>query len=311
MTIAVPAGLVLAGCPLSSAVEEALPLPPVTAAVEATFQAAVSTVTSQVIADALKSVVAVTAPTPAPRFSALADEASVAGPSTSVDSTTQPEGGGTIHVTGTLTGSGTDAAGTMSLDLKAMWNGLAGADGATSSGTETITGTMGWDAAGATTTDLSLKGSFDVDSKTFTFAMNVARDGDRMTYTGKVNGEVVTGSFVPASTARPVAPREVAAACTPTGTTGLCRLPQGGGPEECWSVDYTYCLEFTGAAWTSAGIGAQCGAAPRVVACPTAGLQGRCDQTLEGKSISHYAYDSNDVAEGGCVADGGTWTAYP
>lgn len=299
------AGLTSACTINTSDLEEALKLPEVTPEVKASFESAVSTVTEQVLDAAMEAAEGATTAA-APAFSKqalrrLADTAQ-AGETVNVNASKSTEDGGTITVTGTITASGTDESGNVNLDLKADWANLTVNDGKATqktTGNETITGTMSW-TTDTFAVNLVLKGSFTLGSESYAFNINMTMDGDKMVYTGTVNGQTVNGN-VAAET-----PQKAGMSCMVTASGGVCDSPMGG-PETCTEYQYDYCIAFTDTAWTSSEVSSLCGPSPITPACPTSGLLGTCTQMKNGKEYAKYVYSENDTTQSECIADGGTW----
>lgn len=299
-------GLSTSACTIdTSELQDALKLPEVTPEVEASFESAVSTVTAQVLDAAMEAAEDATTAA-APAFSKslrrLADTAQ-AGQTIDVNVSKKTEDGGTINVTGTITSSGNVTSGTITLNLKADWANLTVNDGTATqktTGSETVTGTMTW-TADTFSVNLGLKGSFSLGSDNYAFEVTMTMEGDKMVYSGTVNGQTVSGNV-------PVGDEDVAAdgqylSCV---TPGRTCMASSGGPETCY--DYDRCIEFTDAAWTPADTTSVCGFQAQVSACPTAGLLGVCTGLVNGKNYKYYSYSTHDKTKADCETEGGVWT---
>lgn len=301
-------GLTTSACTINtSELEDALKLPEVTPEVKASFESAVSTVTAQVIDAAMDAAEDATTAT-APAFSKQAlrrlAEAQTA-QAINVNATKATDDGGTITVTGTIRSSGTDASGSINLDLKADWTNLTVNDGTATqktTGSETITGTISW-TTDTFAMDLKLKGSFALGSENYSFDITMTMQGDKIVYSGTVNGQTVTGNVPVGDDAQ----SDAYQSCTQPGQSQVCQAQQGGG-ETCSTYDYDFCIEFADSKWTSTDIGAVCGSAPRETGCASSGLVGICAGLKDGKSYKYYSYSIYDKTKEDCEGEGGVWT---
>lgn len=288
----------------TSDIEDALDLPAVTPEVKASFESAVSTVTAQVLdaaMDAAEDATTAAAPSFSKQSLRRLAEAQ-AGQTINVNASKTTEDGGTINVTGTITSSGDVTNGTITLNLKADWANLTVNDGTATqktTGNETITGTI-TSTPDTFSVNLTLKGSFTLGSETYAFDVTMTMAGDKMTYTGTVNGQTVDGN-VPAAT-----PQKAGLTCTVTAAGGVCEGP-AGGPQTCTEYQYDYCIAFTDTSWTSSEVSSLCGPSPIKAACSTSGLLGTCKQMKNGKEYVKYVYSENDITQADCIADGGSW----
>jgi hypothetical protein len=288
--------------------QDALKLPEVTAETKSVFAAAISEVTLQVVSEAITVAQEVTSAVQAPAsFVPNADGTQTL----NVNKTVTKEGGGQIVITGTVTGTGTQASGTVTVDLKAVWTDLP-VEGSTlkTSGSQTLKGTMGWDSEAAEdksfTLDVDVVGSFVLNGETFAFDVVVTMDGGKFTFSGNVNGQTVSGNQTVTPPTRAVEGAPVAA-CVYDGESEACWQDTDGNTG-CNTYNYQFCIEYTDVRWTTAQITEHCSwAKSKPTNCPTEGLLGRCKQLKDGLAYSYYSYSADDTTQADCLEDGGTW----
>jgi hypothetical protein len=284
----------------------------VTPALQASFGAAVSTVTERVLNVVVTSLAGVTAPTLAPRLARPRPLAAAGGAEpVAVTQTSQLPGGGTIDIAGTLAPSGDGDTGAVDVNLKAEWSSVpaAGEGGPQiSSGTETITGTYAWSGmaseSGTVTVELALRGNVALDGTVYTFAVDVTNGLRGYVYNGDFAGQPVSGTL---AWGTPTPPPSGAISCTGSGSVEECNQDVNGNIMGCATVTYDYCIEFTDAKWTSAGIAGVCGTAPQGRGCNAVGRAGRCSGALNGLAYTYHSYTWADKSPADCAAEGGTW----
>lgn len=305
------AGITSACTLTTSDIEDALDLPEVTPEVKASFESAVSTVTDQVIDAAMEATESATVPS-APAYTKRAlrrmADAAIAGQTVDVNASKTTEDGGTINVTGTVSASGTDESGNVNLNLKADWANLTVNDGKATqktTGSETITGTMAW-TIDTFTVNLNLKGSFTLGSENYAFNITMTMEGDKMVYTGTVNGQSVSGNVPTGGSGDEP---DTAPGCFMTAQSQVCQGPVGS--ETCTQTSDTFCIEFTDAGWSDASMATYCVQGSAAVnTCTSAGRLGRCSLVMDANGLkwTRHEYDGY-YTQADCEADGGTWQA--
>jgi hypothetical protein len=176
----------------------------------ASFKAAVTTVTGQVLKVAMDATTTNTA-APAPNFSPLGEVSA----SKNIDVSVQVDGGtltlkGTVQVDGTYPDNGIgDSEFTQIVDLVTVWNGLQATSGSATivtngdtrvNGTISITTTVSesGDATIAYTGTTTQKGTLTVEGETFdidvTITISTSGNSLSLAYSGTIDGESFSGS---------------------------------------------------------------------------------------------------------------------